>query len=314
MLKNSIIVIVAAIVIVFICFCCYQTYKSTKKEVKRTFIKREGFSHASDFYIYNYLLAAIRVNVLFPDGREETLETRIPGKSKRGFKIKTIEKYFNQEHKLRIYTLGKEDSFTIFGDYQFATPEDTCIKALHVGMVTSRWVGADADYNIGKPGLNAVQGLPWIKIWNTTDTTLSLNNNIDISPGGMMRYPGRDHLGVRLGTVFKDQRGVFPDYIYTIPATDVYYGVVSDLQQPLFGGFQLTQDFHHDEEEPQFLLENGWYYGEANGQIPYGFIPLEGPAVKPQDRWGQPPKSEFELKHPVGPPVELNTIKGTVIA
>ena len=172
-------------------------------------------------------------------------------------------------------------------------------------MVTSRWVGADADYNIGKPGLNAVQGLPWIKIHNRTQYPLSINNNINISPGGVLRYTGRDHFGVRLGTLFQDQDKIFKDFIFTIPATDVYYGVVSDIQQPLFGGWQMTPEFDDDPNEPQYLLEEGFMGGPAYPTMPYGLLYSEGPEVPPQDRWGRN-VSQFNLDHPVGPPVELN--------
>ena len=170
---------------------------------------------------------------------------------------------------------------------------------LHVGMITSRWVGADGESSIS-PGLNAVQGLPWIKIHNMTEYPISLNNNINISGGGVLRYSGRDAFGVRLGTIFEDQDGVFEDFIFTTPATDVYYGVVSDIQQSLFGGFQLFSELDDSAYEPQFLLEN-WMGGPAYPKIPYGFLPTLGKDVPPQNRWGQP-ATEFNIDHPVGSP------------
>lgn len=284
-METCLLLLCIAILILILCFFLYRKSSSHLPSNESISISRESFSHSSDFFIYNYLISPIQISVM-SQGKEEVLENKIPGNSKRGFKLKTIKKYFVPHNEIIVYihtSLGLKR----FGKYVFMTPKDTVIKALHVGMITSRWVGADADYNIAKPGLNAVQGLPWIKIWNTTDLTLSLNNNIDISPGGLMRYPGRDHFGVRLGTVFKDQNNIFPDFIFTIPATDVYYGIVSDLQQPLFGGFQLTPFFHHDEEEPQYLLENGWFYGKAEGKIPYGYIPKNGPPTPPTNRWGE---------------------------
>nr|QBK86348.1 MAG: hypothetical protein LCMAC102_01430 [Marseillevirus LCMAC102] len=261
------------------------------------------FPSGTDFYISNYLQKPIRIEVIDDGGNNIPLTNRIQPQAKKGFQMKTIEKYIQKGNHMRVYILDDYPGETIYSDYAFEMPEGTTIKMLHIGMITSRWVGADGDYNIGKPGFNAVQGLPWIKIHNLTDRTLSLNNNIDISPGGTLRYSGRDHFGVRLGTVFKDQNNVFPDFIFTIPATDIYYGVVSDIQQSLFGGFQLTPDFDDAANEPQYLLENGWMGGPAYGHIPIGLLPIEGHSVPPQNRWGENVSAE-NLIHPVGPPLE----------
>ena len=273
---------------------------------------RENFHHGNDFQIYNYLDKSIRVEVLRKNkdgvtyGKPLPLARNIQPRKSQGFKMKSIERNLTMDSLFRVYTfdetkpgLGEE----FYSEYRLDVPEGTTIKNLHVGMITSRWVGADSDFNIGKPGLNAVQGLPWIKIHNMTSRPIALNNNINISPGGTLRYSGRDNFGVRLGTVFKDQDGVFPDYIFTVPATDVYYGVVSDIQQPLFGGFQLTPEFNDDPDEPQYLLESGWMGGPAWGHIPYGLLPIEGPGVTPQDRWGIP-ATPSQVESPVGPPVE----------
>lgn len=251
--------------------------------------------YGNDFQIYNYLNKSICIDILQKHGKVDAYEKPLrlvenirPRKSQ-GLKIDAVEKYFESGNRFRVYTFderspGLNEEF--YADYEIDTPEGTTIKDLHIGMITSRWVGANDDFNIGKPGLNAVQGLPWIKIHNYTDRVLVLNNNINISPKGTLQYTGRDHFGVRLGTVFSDQDGIFPDYIFTIPATDVYYGVVSDIQQPLFGGFQLDENFNDDPDEPHHLLENGWMGGPAWGNIPYGFLPTEGPYVPQQDRWG----------------------------
>jgi hypothetical protein len=36
---------------------------------------------------------------------------------------------------------------------------------IHVGMITTRWVGGSDDFNIGKPN-NAIQGMPYVDIHN----------------------------------------------------------------------------------------------------------------------------------------------------
>ena len=308
-MATEIFVILIVAVLVIAVLLILNTGKSHKpKSISKEKPIREGFKSGNDFYVYNYLLKPVRVVVEEPSGKETILISRLKPKTKHGLRISTIEKYLTNKNIIQVFILEGDDEQEPkhYASYNFDTPDNTTVKALHIGMITSRWVGADADYNIGKPGLNAVQGLPWIKIHNTTNQMLSLNNNINISPGGILRYTGRDHFGVRLGTIFKDVDGRFPEFIFTVPATDVYYGVVSDLQQSLFGGFQLTPDFVDGSDEPQYLLEEGWMGGPAYSKIPLGYLPIEGPIVPPTDRWGQPATKE-QLETPVGPPFEKDT-------
>lgn len=309
-----VLIVVTGIVLVMIFSMTPRNTSSIKSEVE-THNPKENYKKGDGddvFPIYNYLNKSIRLKVIWTNGDQsgEYPLAVIPPRSVKTFPLDKIQAYLTSGMKIDIYTFdrskpGIPDRY--YSSYKMNVPEDTTIKMLHIGMITSRWVGADGDFNIGKPGMTAVQGMPWIKIHNYTNYPLAINENINISPGGILRYAGRDFYGVRLGTVFKDQDGIFPDYIFTIPATDVYYGVVSDIQQPLFGGFQLTPEFNEDPNEPQWLLEEGWMGGgETNPQIPYGFLPIEGPDVPPLNRWGQP-VSEFNIKHPVGPEVELDS-------
>jgi hypothetical protein len=93
--------------------------------------------------------------------------------------------------------------------------------------------------------------------------------------------------------------GIYPDFKFNVPATDIYYGVVSDLQQPFFGGWQIDADFDDVPEQPQYLLENGWMGGPAHGHIKPGDIPRMGMKQFPDmNRWGEekkPKASELDL-------------------
>jgi len=246
----------------------------------------------SDFYIYNYLNKPVRIDLVSPKSKIPVpFIEAIPARQRRGLKMSTVIKHFRDGASFRIYILNVpgESQPVHFSDYSLDLPQGATIRALHVGMVTSRWVGATQDYKF-IPALNAVQGRPWIKIHNRTALNLHINEGIDISPYGILRYSGRDHFGVRIGTIFTDQQGIFPPWKFTTPATDVYWGVVSDLQQPLFGGWQIDSEFDDEADNPQWLLENGWYGGPAHGNISPGFIPKDGPPTAPLDRWGQLPK------------------------
>ena len=292
--KNIIIVVIIILVCIFLAFFCLRKTKDTHKTKSPNKPLRENFiSENGDFKIYNYLNKPVQIHLLDIENGEmsgikpKVLIDHLEARKTKNIKMEVASKHFTKGNGVIVYTHESDGELKMFSEYKFDVPEGTTIKSLHVGMVTSRWVGADQD-SVYIPGANAVQGRPWIKIHNLTDETLSLNYNIDISPGGTLRYSGRDHFGVRLGTIFKDQNNVFPDFIFTIPATDVYYGVTSDIQQPLFGGWQADRIFVHDADEPQFLLENGWMGGPAEGNIPIGFLPTEGPPLESfQNRWGE---------------------------
>jgi len=246
------------------------------------------------FKIYNYLRKSIRIK-----NQETQIAVVSPGR------IMTIPDNIVATH----FTSGNIFKISIFDEYDTTwnertlmnyildVPEGETIKALHVGMITGKWVGADEDYNIGKNGGVAVQGMPFVHFHNFTDYILRINENINISPNGVLKYTGRDHFGVRLGTVLKDQDEIFPNFIITTPITDLYIGVVSDLQQAKFGGFQLTPEFESDGKEPEFLLEKGWMGGGRDmSTIKYGYIPYEGPDVPALDRWGEPIKERNYAK------------------
>lgn len=281
----GLLVIIGVVVAVWIGL---RTKKETEKFEKPS-AKTGDPPRGSDFYIYNYLLKPIRINLVNPrTGLNQPFIDHIPAKTRRGLKISTIIKHLRTGARFRIYVLVSEGPLH-FSDYDLDLPEGTTIRALHVGMVTSRWVGATQDYKF-IPALNAVQGRPWIKIHNKTALNLHINNNIDISPYGTLRYSGRDHFGVRIGTIFTDQQKIFPPWQFDVPATDVYWGVTSDIQQPKFGGWQIDSEFDDRADDPQWLLENGWYGGPGEGNIAPGFIPKDGPPTAPLDRWGQLPK------------------------
>jgi hypothetical protein len=245
----------------------------------------------SSFYIYNYLNKAISIssntimNQMNPPSPKNI--AIIKANSKKNIEKYDVDAYFSGGNSFNVHVIDEKNRPLFFlSEHNLEFSSDSKIKSLHVGMVTSRWVGAGGgSYN--NPGSNGAQGLPSIKIHNKTNYPLYLNENIIISPGGIQIYKGREFLGVRIGTIFKDQDRIFPDFILSTPATDLYYGITSDIRQSLFGGFQLTPEFIDSEFEPQFLLEKGWIGGGANTKIKNGFLPLEGKPLPPMDRWGR---------------------------
>lgn len=266
---------------------------------KKINVSKEEYEYSKDFYMYNYLTANVQVDAILEEGKKVvTLAKNIRPKTRFGITIQKVWKHIRRGNKLRFYVfdeLRPGIPKLHYADYDMTMPDDSTIKALHIGMVSSKVVGATQDTGL-ITGWSAVQGRPWIKIHNHTLLPINLNRNITISPGGLLRYSGREHTGVKLGTIFKDTSfdsdptsqalSIYPPFEYNVPATDIYYGIVSDIQQPLFGEWQIDQDFDDEPDHPIYLYENGWIGGPGRGNIDPAFIPKEGSEVPLKDRWG----------------------------
>ena len=252
------------------------------------------------FYIHNHLLKKIKVYVSNTSGKKVELVSIGPN-SKVGLNRKTTMQSFTRDNQIHVYTLEhgltpeKDDIENFFGTYELNIPEATTIKDFHIGMVTSRWVGSHGTEDV-TPGANAVQGRSRVYIHNLTPNTLRLNYNIIIPPHNTLLYYGRMALGVALGTVFKNRDGLFKDFVYTIPASDVYYGITSDIEMPSFSGYQIDEKFTHNEQDLVFLMELGYMGGPAHTYIDPNYLPTEGSPIPLHDRWGQLITDKKEIK------------------
>lgn len=244
-----------------------------------------------DFSIFNYLLKSVKLQFTNEENKQVGKEIIIPARSHKTLGLEWFKTHFASGNKISIWYFdpkkpGLPDVH--FGDYQTSTP-DAVIKGFHIGQITSRSVGASTDLTIGRPA-NATDGMPYIKIENMTPNFLVLNESINIGPGGFLRFTGRDHYGVRLGTVLHDTNGVFPDYIIKERLDFIYYGVVSDIPQPLYGGWQLSEDLELETKLTKYPLQQGFGALSGGPAIPLvdpDFLPIQGPPVDPRDRWGR---------------------------
>lgn len=274
------------------------------------------------FRIHNHLKVPISIVAYYPgNGTTPPLPVDvtmgvIPSSRIREYTMGVMERIFVDGIKLKLYMHGMVDddrrewstpSKTLYGEYNLKMEAGRSLKAFHVGMITSRFISMSVAYQVAASGLNNVQGMPWVTIHNEGNVPLRLNNNIRIPPHSSTMYKGRDHFGVRLGTVFEDIDGRYPTYVWTVPSTDIYYGVVSDTEQSLYGGYQVTKTFDPVNTGIIFPLEMGWMGGPALPGIPYGYIPQMGnpSTTGPVNRWGEgmSPLDAALLRNPVGPPV-----------
>ena len=129
---------------------------------------------------------------------------------------------------------------------------------IHIGGITSRWTEIDGTF---PGGVNTSQGVPWVRIHNMTAQQLRLNDTLFVEPFGALQYTGEKISGIRLGTIFRDNNGLFPNFVYSKPCTDIYYGTQTEKQVEEWGGLQRTLDgFDPNEKgEPVHLLEDGYY-------------------------------------------------------
>ncbi len=250
------IVVVAAA----IALASYFLYRRLEKIPK--VVVKEKYTNLSKFLIYNYFdNHVVDILVLQKNGPSEYLAKDILPKSTAGLSADRVEKYLAEGNTLQIYVKSVNgittseptkldskqslDAASIkhFADYVINTDEDERIKALHIGMITTRFIGSTDGLRMSTTSNNAVGGNATLKIHNVTNMLLRLNDgDITIAPHSTFRYLGYLNQGVTLGTIFTDDDKLYADYQYLKPYSDLYYGVVSDLRQPLDGCWQLTYD------------------------------------------------------------------------
>ena len=235
----------------------------------------------TDFIINNYFPHHdLSVIVKTPEGKEIQLVRHIPPKSKSGLTAKQVDDYLKGGNTLAFYisypkytkfpnkTMEKEwrepggnMRRIFFSKYYLDTPEDKRIRSLHVGMITSRIQGSPNQYS--SAAANSVQGQGHVTIHNYSSLPLSLNEGkILVPPNEWTQYAGHMRTGVPLGTWFKDDNKLYETYQYLRPMTDIYYGVVSDGPQPIYGGWSYAQRGYPDEEDfgqSMYPLEEGIY-------------------------------------------------------
>lgn len=166
-----------------------------------------------------------------------------------GLNKEQVSKYLKPGNILKFSILNPDGTSQHYSDYVVNTRDNERIKNLHIGMITTRFMNDTDSLRMSTTAGNAVSGSAWLIIHNTTAIPLILNNGeIRVEPHSTLRYLGYLNQGVTLGTYFKDSTGLYPDFQYLKPYTDLYYGIISDLQQPLngcrqFGDFNDQCDY-----------------------------------------------------------------------
>jgi hypothetical protein len=272
-MKGPIVSICGIAVLLFLVLGVVMYIVSFQKSESYTFKSHieEYTPPTTDFKIYNYLQnSSIQVEVLSiinpvtkTTGTPIILQKEIRPKGHGGLSSKQVIDYLKPDNVLRIYTFppGKEDEKIHYSDYVVATKEDERIKALHVGMITTRFIGEGYYLRDVTHAGNATNGMTWVVLHNLTSLPISLNGGkIKIAPHGTTRYLGTNrHDGVPLGTWFVNDDGLYPTYQYLQPYTDIYYGLTSDQQSAIASWIW----------EPEF--SDGVGYGKDSSQTMWPF-------------------------------------------
>jgi hypothetical protein len=239
-------------IIIFIAVCILVVLifvPSTEKEPEKcieNFVKTP-----SNFLLFNYLPNhKIRVDVIQENAAMSGEKNHLQGPLAEVSPLKTeglssnkVNRYLSPGSLLRFYIIGPQGVKQHYTDYIVNTLSDERIKNLHIGMITTRFSADSTDsLNLATTAGNAGQGAAWLVIHNTTNLPLSFNKGeIKVEPHSTFRYLGYLNQGVTLGTYFKDDTGLYPDYQLLQPFTNLYYGIVSDLKQPLNGCVQYGE-------------------------------------------------------------------------
>lgn len=227
----------------------YRSYELLGRTTQKKF-GVERFTQPSEFRVFNYFPKhAISLDVVVAQGEDRysdpiDLIDHVPPKKAGSLTRSQVVQYLAPGNVLRFHIIDPKTKIKKhFTDYMVDTDSRERVKNLHVGMITTRFIGGSMDsLNLTTTHANAGGGNAWLMVHNPTYLPLRLNDDIEVAPHSTFRYLGYLHQGVTLGTYLKDRDNMYPDFQYLRPHNSIYYGVVSDIRQPLYGCWQF--EFH----------------------------------------------------------------------
>jgi hypothetical protein len=254
-------IITCVIVTACVLFAVYYLCKNDDKKIYAVprVINKESYSsnlHKEKFYVYNYYKVPISVRVKelpkdsndsakVNDGELITLVEDVPSGK---YKAVTQDKWKHLTQNSKVTIVKSEGTTGIIGESTMNIPEGKTIKALHCGMVSGQSdISILAD--ITKSPLGTA--LPRLRIVNLGSRTLNLTttggNLLTIPPAKSLLYWGEYENGIHMGVTFKDVDGILPDFTLTKPITDLYLGIISDIEIPLYRAAKIGGDYFDDE-------------------------------------------------------------------
>lgn len=243
MKNNNVVVIVLGLLILSIIVVILMKFYRWNPPVKISL----PTASADDAFVENKLNTYVHITVTVADtGKDEILMGYIAPLSKKAIP-KNLIRFLSPPNRLNIYVvtpIGTEKIVT--GDNiltgnniltecdlekiqysqgweKLATVEITePMYSFHVGDIDTKLSAVSYSDQASNPAVYN-NGIPFIEIFNMTNRTLQLNENIEIPPMGSRIYRGREHFGVPFGAVFHDMENIFPDYEVVYPVSHITY-------------------------------------------------------------------------------------------
>jgi hypothetical protein len=254
--------------------------------------KRLALAPKRKFYVYNYYKVPVSVKVSGRDiyGTNKygkiTVTDPMPLDASDYF-ITLVENVPSGKHKAITMDLWhhitdnkkiniiNSDTGELIGESVMTIPQGKTIKALHCGMVSGHSdIALSSD--ITKSPLGTA--IPRLRIVNVTPRVINLTttggNKLTIPPAKSLLYFGEYENGIPMGVTFKDIDGILPDYTLKIPLTDLFLGVISDIEIPLYRGSKIGGAFFDDPGEMYHPFEELNFYQLHRGAfIDKSYIP-----------------------------------------
>ncbi|HMP28003.1 MAG TPA: hypothetical protein PKD85_00290 [Saprospiraceae bacterium] len=237
-------VVYGLIILVLACFITLLFFMPEPSKKHKVEVEHFNTTQPTDFLVFNYfpnypvkMISLNRAGFDFVPG--DIIIDEIPPMKTKGLTKEQVAKYIQPGSGIRFYLLNDDGTEKKLSDYVI-NGEGRRVKNIHVGMLTTRYMANTMDnLHMTTTAANANQGSAWLIIHNLTDVPLSFNNgDVTVAPKSTTRYLGYLNQGVTLGTYFKEDSGLFPDYQYLKPYNNLYYGVISDIRQNLDGCLQ----------------------------------------------------------------------------
>lgn len=226
-------------VIIFCSLICLLFFLSGRSLPSVT----EQFSKGDDlFYLYNYYREPVDIKIIVKGAsqtEEQLLFSKVVNGRREGVDRSTASKLLRDGSTIKIYS----SKFGLIGQGILQLAIDKTIKALHVGLLSGH-----EDLTMAGEGTKSTLGtaISRLNLINVTPRTINLSIGSDqvmIPSNSSVLYYGPGRAGLHFGVTIRDQDQLLQNYIIDRPITDLYLGLISDAQTPLYNGSKFGRDF-----------------------------------------------------------------------
>lgn len=222
-----------------------KTRSSGKKKIKSIEPKEpiiENYEIGPAIWLHNHLKKPLEAIYYPPDGKSNIiLYPLISPETVVGIPKEELEKqgvvkggkiqFRLKEDEMIQYTAGNTtEGSQIYNDYLL---EDiTLPKNIYIGLTTTKTLHFTSPVIFG-----GVYEMTFINIHNRLSIPLTFNGHIHVPANGRVIYNGYNlDGGVAVGEILSNDEGFFNPFEIEIPVSDVYFGVVSDQDLPVYQG------------------------------------------------------------------------------